>query len=445
MFAGCKDFLTAENPAAIPAERLDDTAFFNLVVNGVIGEFQPMYPTVTYYSGVFTDELRNHHVFSEEILFDRRDVQPTNGTHSVFLYTPMQRSRALADDAALRFKRILGDSANRDLRTARVYAYAGYSLITLGETMCNAPLSQGDSLYSRPYTPTELFTFAVARFDSTIKIAAAAKAAAQAAAPSPLRNAVIAGADSLRNLAYVGAARAYLGIGNKPKAIEYARLVQPITGNNFEFRMYFNDNLATSRLNNPLRDRMSGGAGITSASVSGTRFQFLDDARVPVPLNASGQPQPEVATGGSWIVPNSPPAYSTFDGSKIGADFAYGGFMRLGSILEARYIIAEAEGATAENIAFIESRRTAFPSTTATAVTTAANFVDNLRDQRRRDFFLDGHRMGDLRRYREQYNVTTGIHSWETGAMYGTTTQFSNIMCWPLNTSEITNNPNVPK
>lgn len=444
--AGCKDFLTAQNPAAIPAERLDDTSFFNLIVNGVIGEFQPMYPLVTYYSGIFTDELRNHHVFSEEILFDRREVLPTNGTHGLW-YTAMQRSRALADDAALRFKRILGDSANHDLRTARVYAYAGYSLIMLGETLCNSPLSQGDTLYSRPYTPAELFTFAVARFDSTIKIAAAAKAAAQGVATQTnLTRAVIAGADSLRNLAYIGAARAYLGIGNKPKAIEYARLAQPIAANAFEFRIYFNDNLATSRLNNPLRDRMSGGAGLTTGSVSGTRFQFLDDARVPVPINsATGLPLPEVATGGSWIVPNSPPAYSTFDGSKSGADFTLGGFMRLATLLEARYIIAEAEGPTAENIAFIESRRTAYPSATATAVTTAANFVDNLRDQRRRDFYLDGHRMGDLRRYREQYNVTTGIHSWETGAMYGTTTQFSNIMCWPLTTSEITNNPNVPK
>jgi hypothetical protein len=442
--AGCKDFLTAQNPAAIPAERLDDTAFFNLVVNGVVGELQPTWPLVAYYSGVFTDELRNHHVFSEEILYDRRDIQPANGTHSLW-YTAMQRSRALADDAALRFKRVLSDSANHDLRTARVYAYAGYSLILLAETECSAPLSFGDTLYSRPYTPAELFAFAAARFDSTIKIAAAAKAAATAGPPSTLRTAVMNGADSLRNLAYVGAARAFLGAGDKAKAVEYARLVQPIANNNFEFRIYFNDNLATSRLNNPLRDRMSGGAGVTSASVSGTRFQFLDDARVPVPLNAQGQPQPEVATGGSWIVPNSPPSYSTFDGTKTGADFSLGGYMRLASLLEARYILAEAEGPTAEHIAFIESRRTAFPSTTATAVTTAANFVDNLRDQRRRDFYLDGHRMGDLRRYRDQYNVTTGIHSWETGSMYGTTTQFSNTMCWPLNSSEINNNPNVPK
>ena len=442
--AGCSEFLTADNPAAIPVERLEDTAFFNLVVNGAIGEFQPIYPTVAYYSAIFTDELRNHHSFAEEINFDRRDVLSTNGTNSLW-YVAMQRSRALADDAALRFKRILGDSANHDLRTARVYAYAGYSLIMLAEVLCSAPLSQGDTLYSRPYTPTELFTFATQRFDSTIKIAAAAKAAATAGPPSTLRTAVMNGADSLRNLAYVGAARAFLGAGNKAKAIEYARQVQPIANNDFEFRIYFNDNLATSRLNNPLRDRMSGGAGLTVGSVSGTRFQFLDDARVPVPLNAQGQPQPEVATGGSWIVPNSPPSFSTFNGTKTGADFSLGGFMRFASLLEARYIIAEAEGPTAENIAFIESRRVAFPSTTATAVTTAANFVDNLRDQRRRDFYLDGHRMGDLRRYREQYNVTTGIHSWETGAMYGGTGQFAAVMCWPLNTAEINNNPNVPK
>jgi hypothetical protein len=28
-----------------------------------------------------------------------------------------------------------------------------------------------------------------------------------------------------------------------------------------------------------------------------------------------------------------------------------------------------------------------------------------LRDQRRRDFFLDGHRLGDLRRYKKHYGI----------------------------------------
>ena len=70
---------------------------------------------------------------------------------------------------------------------------------------------------------------------------------------------------------------------------------------------------------------------------------------------------------------------------------------------------------------------------TATVATTAANFTDNLMDQRRRDFFLDGHRMGDLRRYRNKNSTDL----WEKGAMYGTTVTFNDQTCWPMNVAEI--------
>jgi hypothetical protein len=116
--------------------------------------------------------------------------------------------------------------------------------------------------------------------------------------------------------------------------------------------------------------------------------------------------------------------------------------MYLASLLEAKYILAEAEEGTAESIAFVESRRTAFPSSTAVTPTTAANFRANLIQQRSRDFYLDGHRMGDLRRYKKYY----GIDLYPTGAYLGSaTTTYGNLTCWPINTAEITNNPLVPK
>jgi hypothetical protein len=74
--------------------------------------------------------------------------------------------------------------------------------------------------------------------------------------------------------------------------------------------------------------------------------------------------------------------------------------MVLASYLEARYILAEAGGMSdAELRDFINERR---------AVGNQGNFAGadlqaELRDQRRRDFFLSGHRLGDLRRYLEQY------------------------------------------
>jgi hypothetical protein len=443
--AGCQDFLTARNPNAIEEGRLADTTMIDLMVNGVIGEFQggnaSGYAWLAYYSAIYTDELRNHHVFFEEGLFDQRRVNPDNGTYSFFLYTPLQRTRWLADSVAGRIRALKGDAAGSDIRLARTLAYAGHSLILLGELLCASPVAIGEK-FGAPLPSDEVLAQAVNRFDQAITIARAARTAAAALPAGTPRDNAIARADSITNWALVGAARASLQRNDKAKALEYARQVTGMgTTNDFEFRVYFNESTANN-IYNLNRDRLSGGAGVTTGSVSGTNYIGLDDARVPHPLTATGAPQAEPATGGSWVVPNSPPSYSTFNNTKTGADFSYGGWIRIASLLEARYIIAEAEGATPTNIAFIESRRTAFPSTTTPNPVTATNFLESLREQRRRDFYLDGHRMGDLRRYEKQQ----GVDLWPSGSFFGSTTiQYNTQKCWPLTLAEATNNPMVPK
>jgi hypothetical protein len=443
--AGCEDFLTAQNPGAVEEPRLADTSLIDLMVNGVIGEFQggnqSGYAWLAYYSAVSTDELRNHHGFFEEGLFDQRRVNPDNGTFSFFLYTPLQRARWLADSVVGRIRALKGAEALSDLRLARTYGYAGHSLIILGELLCETPVAVGE-VYAAPIPSDEVLALAVQRFDSAIKVATAARAAAAAQPQSAATIRTIAGADSIVRWALVGAARASLQRNDKPKAIQYARQVTGMgTANDFEFRVYFNESTALN-IYNFYRDRLSGGAGVTTGSVSGTNYIALDDARVPHPLTATGTPQAEVATGGSFVVPNSGPSFSSFNGTKTGADFTYSGWIRIASLLEARYILAEAEGPTPEHIAFIEARRMAFPSSTTPTPVDAANFLASLREQRRRDFYLDGHRFGDLRRYERQQ----GVDLWPTGSFYGSTTiQFGTQKCWPLTLAEATNNPRVPK
>ena len=453
-FAACKDFLTAENPAAIPVERLEDTALVELMHNAAIGAlqghsgpFSNTYFWLTYLSAIFTDELRNHHVFFEEGLYDQRRVTVENSYNSTFTYSPLQRGRWLTDSIAGRMRAIYGDSALRDVRLARTYAMAGYTLIMLGEMWCEVPLSTADERYSRPYNSLELFAFAEARFDSALKVAAAARAANAAAGPAA--NRFVLAADSIRNLALVGMARAALNRGDNAKAIAHAQQVTGMgTSGDFEYRLHYNSN-TTLGVANLYQERLSGGSGEKVGSITGTPFFNLDDARVPHPRDAADQPVTEAMQNGlQAVVPNSPPSHSTFNGTKIGADFSYGGSIRLASRLEAQYILAEAGGATGTNlgsqanIAFVESRRTAFPSTTAATPTDPTNYDANLRNQRRRDFYLDGHRMGDLRRYLRRYNVD----DWQKGSFYGSTTiSFNNQMCWPLTVAEITNNPLVPK
>lgn len=413
---GCNDFLKVQNPGAIEAPKLNSPAYIALMVNGVIGEFQRSLGNVLYYSSLFGDEIRNHHVFFEERLIDLRQVAPENGTFAFFVYTPLQRARFMADSVAGRLKILLGDSAARDLRVARSQAYAGYTYVLLGENLCATPIN-----LSKPYTPEEMFQFAIQRFDDAIAIAAAAKAAGASATA----------ADSIRNVALVGAGRASLGRGDKAKAIAYATQVPAV----FEFRAYYSENSAGQ--NNYYYARFSTGAsGSNTASVSNTPFAGLKDPRVPTPDTTERMQDATRAFN-----PNSPSAFSSYSGTPTGADFTKSASIRVASALEAQYIIAEATGPAAATIAFIESRRLIAPANTEP--TTAANFLTNLRDQRRRDFFLDGHRVGDLRRYKKLY----GIDEFQRGAYPGSTTgeQYGPLECFPLPLSEINGNPNVPK
>ena len=167
---GCNDFLAAENPGAVLVNDLDDPRYASLIPNSVIGEFQPMHGNVAWWNAVYSDELYNRAVFFEEGLIDQRNVTDVNGTFNVFLYGPLHRTRFIADDGAARLKRILGDSASRDLRLARVLAYGGYAFVYLGEMMCTSPIDGGD-----PLTTDQLFAEAIKRFDEAIAVATAAR------------------------------------------------------------------------------------------------------------------------------------------------------------------------------------------------------------------------------------------------------------------------------
>jgi len=442
--SACDEFLTADNPAAIPVERLADTALVDLMANSAIAGMQgPNLFWHIWMGGIFTDELVNLHVFAEEGLWDQRRVSLTGATYNgAFLYGPIARARWLADSVAGRIREVYGDSALHDVRLARTYAMAGYDLILLAEDFCEAPLSTAQQQYSAPYKSAELFAFAEARFDSAIKVATAAKTA-NAAVNTAAGLRWARGADTVRDLAYVGMARAALGRGDKVKAAAAARQVVSLGGaTEFEYRAYYNAN-TTLGLQNLMAERLSGGAGATAGTINNTPFISLDDARVPHPVNpTTGAPLAEAAQNGNWVVPNSPPSFSTFNGTKTGADATYDTSIRTASRLEALYIIAEAEGPTAANIAFVESRRTAFPSSTAPDPVTATNFQQSLKTQRSRDFYLDGHRLGDLRRYEKQQSIDL----WPKGAYpRATNVVYGDQKCWPLIQAEVTNNPLIPK
>jgi len=411
----CNDFLSAENPGAIEEPDVNAATYIGLIANGPIYAFQNANSQVTYWNAQFTDELFNRAVFIEEGQIDRRELYSDMSYINAFLYAPLQLARFLGDDGARRLKVLLADSASRDLRVGRTLAYAGYAYTYLGEMMCVTPIDVG-----APKPPEEIFADAITRFQEAITVASAAKTYLSSL-PAPNANA-IAATDSVRNFALVGAARAALNRNDKAAAIAFANQV-PAT---FVFRAYYTDNTPGQR--NRTFERLTLGS---NASLANTPF-----------LAAAGDPRVPRITGttAKANIPLSPPSYSTFDNTVAGAAFAPIMSVRIASGLEAQYIVAEAQGPTPATLTFVNSRRAA--GLQASVALTGNALMAELREQRSRDFFLDNHRLGDLRRYLKYYNVDLfpkGPYPGSTsGQVYDQT-----ITCWPLPRNEISGNPNI--
>ena len=414
--SACSDFLQVKNPGAIEEPDINNPAYIPLLVNGVIGEFQPAFTSVAMYSGVFTDELANFHGFPENIDIDVRNVGIGNGTYAGGVYTPLQSARFMADSVTSLLKTFLGSAAASDVRVARTTAYAGYTYTLLGEQMCEAPIG-----LSAAHTPDELLNFALDRFKSAITIATAAKGAGGGAA-----------ADSILNLANIGAARVSLDLGKFTDAVTYASAVPA------GFNFYVYHSAQNAREVNPFFSAASGGGNAEWVGLTNTPFASITgDPRIPH-LAVKEKMQQDSA-----VAPNSPLAYSTYDGSATGADFTRDAAVRFASGLEAQYILAEAQGNTPANVTFLNTR-IAIGGGTPLVAPTDAEYTAALRDQRARDLYLASYRMGDLRRYQKLYQADL----WQKGAYVSPVPApptFGTQTCWPIPLAEYNGNPNLAK
>lgn len=433
--AACTDYLKVTNPGSVSTSQLGDSVNAGLLVNGAIAEFQSMIGVTAMYGGLLTDETRNAHVNISFVQVDARDFTDQLDIDAI-MYSSIQRARFDGDTVAARLIAWDGPVAGTDPRVARMLAFEAYSLVQLGEAYCAAPVS-----LSRAYTPTELFQMALPKFDSALAIARAAAGAGKSTAS----------ADSLANLALVGAARAELDLGDLQKAASYAAQVTP----GFNFWVYYVEGIppASGVPVNPLYNAegspvpssgpdttfRSGGFLYSSGSLwegVDTTFQNLNDPRVPhTPTRVRAM------NGSMMYVPNQSRSFSGYRPPSAtlpgGQAMTPGAAIRVASYVEAQYIVAEAAGGNASTLAFVNAQRAANGQPPSTAATPAEVLAD-LRDQRRREFYMDGHRLGDLRRYKAQY----GIDLFQTGA-YNATRTYGTVECFPIPLSERNSNPNL--
>jgi starch-binding outer membrane protein, SusD/RagB family len=395
--------LEATAPDKIETSTLEIPANAGLIVNSAIGNFECALKAYVVDAAMASGEFMDATPTAANWAFDRRDTDPTadtryatNGCEAYGIYTPIQVARGTAD-RALELLQGWTDAqvANRQDLIAKAAAYAGYSRILLGEGFCEAAINLGPKL-----TSIDVFASAETMFTTAIT-------AAQAASDQ-----------QILNMAYVGRARARLNQGNKAGAASDAALVP--SGFVINATSENTPTIRQNRIQTFNQSRLvSVGATYRNMTVAGPSGP-VPDTRVAV-TNA-GQ-------NGS---DNRTPLY-------IQTRYATSTSpIPIASYKEAQLIIAEVQqGQTAVNI--INSLRAAagLPAFSSTDPTAIANEVT---EARKRELFLEGQHLYDVRRLNLPLDPVAGIPYstvYLKGGNYGTE------RCFPLPDVERLNNPNI--
>lgn len=272
-------------------------------------------------------------------------------------------------------------------------AHAGYSLILLGEAMCTAALDGGPEL-----SREQVFAEAEARFTKAMTAATAA------------------GDSSTLNMARVGRARARLNLNKLPEARADAALVPPGFVRNATY------SAANSRRENLIFTQMNRGLfSSVDPSFRGLTFGGVPDPRVTV-VNAATVGQDRVTP--IWRATKYP---------TIGTPIP------IASYDEAQLIIAEADlaaGNVQAAVTIINRLHTAV-GIPAYGGGTAAEVKVQLIEERRRELFLEGHRLNDIIRFKIPLTPAPGTPFPVKGGVYG------DQVCFPLPDVERFNNPTL--
>lgn len=426
-FAACDTvdrLLEAENPGAIGEEQLSDPALVEVLVNSVTGELASMYDDPFIWRGsMFTDEQITGINWEQTARLNLRIIRFDEGDADG-MFSAMSSYRFMADSVAGRLENLL-DEPQSDERLAQVYALAGYSYTLMGEVMCEATINVGSEIYS----PAQLAAFAIERFQKAVQIGTAA------------------GEDDIVDLANVGMARAALLAGDDQLVMSAASQVSPGFVWWVEYADQINDNTMNARVSGS-----NHALGVHPRFLNGT---FGDQDIIDSQTDPRIQHTSRWTTGHNALTklykPYQSLPYSEFDPDAVIADgvtpelYDDDTDIKLASYIEAMHHYYEAAGPSGTGpegttLDFVNSRR-AFGNQAPVNLSGDALMAE-LRDQRARDLYLGGFRLGDLRRWKDTGVgdfFPTGDHITD-GPTWG---QYGDATCYPLPSSEYEGNPNI--
>jgi starch-binding outer membrane protein, SusD/RagB family len=402
--------LDQEAPSRVLSRDLITPANAQLLVISSVSDFECALANYIVAGGLVGDELVDAQLSQAGWDHDRRSIVPSlnayatatcNNTQVMGPYTPVNIAR-YQGDVILRALEGWTDAqvAGRTNLISQAAAHAGYSLILLGEGMCTGAIDGGPEL-----SRAQIFAEAEARFNTAIT-------AAQAASN-----------DSILNMSRVGRARARLNQGN----LAGARTDAVAVPSTFLRLASYSAPPASARRQNIIH--VQGFIGFYSSidpTLRGLTVEGVPDTRVPVEdAGRNGHDgQTRVWRTTKYPQPNSSIPIASYD--------------------EAQLIVAEvdaASAATAGNaLAIIQNLRTRAGLPQYTGGTTQAEIQALVREERRRELFLEGQRLNDIIRFNITLSPAAGT-PFKNGGVYGSAV--GSQACFPLPDVERNNNPNI--
>lgn len=427
VMAGCEsvdDLLKADNPAAIGEPDLNDPTLVPILVNSVVGALAAWYDDPFIWRGsMLTDEQITGINWEQTARLNLRIVRFDEGD-ATGMFNAASRYRFMADSIASRLRTLLDNPAqNRNM--ALVLAHAGYSYTLMAEVMCEATVDVGAEIL----TPVQLAQRAITRFEEAISVAQAANA------------------PDVANLARVGLARAALTAGDNAKAMAAAA---PVPANFVWWVEY-----ETGIMANTMQSRVTGANHALGVHPRFVQGPWLQQNLRATQTDPRIQHFPNWRTGHNALSPLYTPyqglRYSGYNGQTLAANgtpilYQQGTNIQLASGVEAMHHYYEAAGPNGtgpmgSTLDFVNSRRAVGNQPPVNL--TGDALMSELREQRARDTYMGGFRLGDLRRW-ARAGINDPMHSFPTGTHptpgWG---PYGDATCYPLPLSEYVGNPNL--
>ena len=402
----CDSLLNVGSPSRIPADPLETPANADLLAHGAIADFDCAYGAFVHMGGMMTDELEDATLTAARWVYDQRAIRTSdayglNGCQDSppGTYSPLQTARESADNV-LRLLQGWTDAEvpDRGELIGEMATYAGYTRVLLGEMFCSSVISSidagGNITYGTELTPQQMFQSADSLFTLAIGTAGIN--------------------DSVQTLAYLGRARSERDQGLLAQAAADAGQVPA------DFIYRSTSSTATPRRQNLLYEESNTQS---VASAVGPRYQAMNDPRVKFQdLGSASNSHVEYVAQLKYPTASDP--------------------IPIGRYAEAQAIIAEADiaaGQIPQAVTIIDQFRARGGQGNYAGPMDSASVMNELLDQRSREFYLEGQRLEDVRLYNIQLLPATGS-PYRNGGFYGPS---GNQLCLPLPDAERQGNPNL--